>query len=55
MTSVAIIVLFTINILERKMNKGWLLMLEVSLEKSLGKFMLQSSFTANRGVLGILG
>ncbi|WP_434512072.1 sulfate/molybdate ABC transporter ATP-binding protein [Desulfitobacterium sp. AusDCA] len=30
-------------------------MLEVSLEKSLGKFMLKSSFQAKKGVLGILG
>ncbi|MDF1617513.1 sulfate/molybdate ABC transporter ATP-binding protein [Petrocella sp. FN5] len=30
-------------------------MLEVSLKKTLGKFTLQSSFTADKGVLGILG
>lgn len=30
-------------------------MLEISLEKSLGKFILHSSFTAHKGVLGILG
>lgn len=30
-------------------------MLEVSVEKTLGNFMLQSSFTCSKGVLGILG